>query len=1790
MVSNNGLISRYESNRLIFKEIEKIDGNGNISKGVGWNFGDINTPFGKIYNKKGATKAFEDGIFNQSIARDKQAINDFNKMVNEQNMTVTEAASRMTQASDAARNYCAGLESGTADAEKFAADQEKIRKATQKTQKGFKGLSSSTKAMLGNIGASLAIGFAIHAAGLAWDALNNKFKITPEKKIEAMETAVNKYNDAISQSSENTKTIKSLKDEFNSLSKGVDESGKNIGLSAEQYSRYNEIANQLASISPSIIQGYTAEGNAILDRNTAIEEGIKAQEEYAAAARAAYTSNSTGNDIIEGVQVNYREAIKESRNTLTKVGKAFNDMRTNQAQAAVAGPGQRVGATSSILADYFGYEVDLASASLDELKKIDTEWNSIINAARKNGYSEEIISNAQAEYGALHSSIAEIEQSTQPIFEWLSAVVSQADETGKTIASSIPEGMQAGFQAGLKNIAMSGKSASEMRIDATNLANQLSASYRANVDNVRDIYREAEKAKKDFANEDIDADQANEALATQAERLDKLAEKYKSTDAVLSAFYQNEANNLRDFVANNEHSISNAIGTFDDLISAARNAKSEFDSALEGGDYYTGIEAFNSIYDTMFNGQNNIGNGSLAFWQGAEQLLGTSALKEASYNIGEVKDRLSEIQPLLQGGAQGASLFAEKLLSIGDGKGNILNDYGEVIGQVSDTANGITFDIPRENVAEVARKLGVSSEMLTAMIDSARQFANVDFYNVEEVKKAIQSAAKEQEKALQGSDGTLYMDFAELQSQSGLQGVELDGLIDDLAKVNVNIIDADASAKTLRDTFTNMGNLSNNTLNLDSTIKDFYKLGTSADDLAQMLSTLQHDGVNLGDMGGAESALDYILDKYAELDEVGIEQDPMEQATESVEKLTDSVNVLIETLGGIPPIDIEVNEEKLDKSLGDIEGLKDADKEMVITAVTEYKDDGDLEKLAGTINSLPEEVRPNVVTAVTDAISNIELVDGSLQTLDGKSAYPIVGIVDNASSKLSGIASTLSSIGSTVATAVVNVAKTVTEKTTKASKAKGTPGRRPQTHYPSMASGGTRGRIGPHNKGGLTLTGELGTELAWIPSQGISFLVGQYGPEMVDLPPDAVVYSADETRRILGDTVPLHSYNFGSLANGNVLFGSAGGSATGTIKRYSPSSNSSSKKRKSSSSSSSSSSSESAYEKAKKKLDHELEMGYITEKQYYDRLLSLYNKYKGQLAKEVDDQRAALEDLRKAWVNAYESAKDLLDHQLEMNVISEAQYYEKLKALGDQYYKGRADYANEYRDHLEELKDARKEAYDAQLEDLDKALEKEIITIEQYFSKVQSLQNQYLTGNEMAKEREEALDDMYDQLKDALDNQWDDILQKIDDNELFGVWVENAPEALTLMQDFYDQIANDGRKYFQTQKEYDEYLLELKRDIADAQKDIYKDQQDNLETLLDLVEDMLRQEADDYIEVLRKQEQTFNDLIDKKKEMLQLAEDELALQEELEDGNRQMADIQNQIAILSRDDSRAAKAKIAELQKELANLQRDQNKTIRDETLSKTEDALDKQAEIFEKIIDKQIEVVENWLNNKSAVLETVSIEIANKETNNLLERLVAYNGEFGDALLSTVDKAWKDISTLTKEYGTDINKIVEALQKGIDVNITGGLISSDQTDYAKTQAETKNTPTHHAGIAAGFTGNGADLKQHEVYRLLTDDELVFNREDQMRIASQLQVLDTIKSSYSNLAKNIDSQSVAAMPRAVELTVNAPVTIEGNASPDTIKQLEEFGNSIADATLTKLNDALRVNGVHSRAASNMRKN
>ena len=74
-------------------------------------------------------------------------------------------------------------------------------------------------------------------------------------------------------------------------------------------------------------------------------------------------------------------------------------------------------------------------------------------------------------------------------------------------------------------------------------------------------------------------------------------------------------------------------------------------------------------------------------------------------------------------------------------------------------------------------------------------------------------------------------------------------------------------------------------------------------------------------------------------------------------------------------------------------------------------------------------------------------------------------------------------------------------------------GSSPAPSFGSAAGG--YGQVGPKGKGGLTLTGELGYEIAWIPSENRSMILGANGPQMVNLPGDAVVWTHEQSKKIL---------------------------------------------------------------------------------------------------------------------------------------------------------------------------------------------------------------------------------------------------------------------------------------------------------------------------------------------------------------------------------------------------------------------------------------------------------------------------------------------------------------------------------------------------------------------------------------------------------------------------------------------------------------------------------------------------
>lgn len=106
------------------------------------------------------------------------------------------------------------------------------------------------------------------------------------KLINAQEDAIDKANEAIAKFEEqrnalssNKQTISDISSDYAKLAQGVDSLGKNVSLNTEEYSRYNDIVNQIADMFPQMVQGYTNEGNAIIANKGNIEALTKAYED-----------------------------------------------------------------------------------------------------------------------------------------------------------------------------------------------------------------------------------------------------------------------------------------------------------------------------------------------------------------------------------------------------------------------------------------------------------------------------------------------------------------------------------------------------------------------------------------------------------------------------------------------------------------------------------------------------------------------------------------------------------------------------------------------------------------------------------------------------------------------------------------------------------------------------------------------------------------------------------------------------------------------------------------------------------------------------------------------------------------------------------------------------------------------------------------------------------------------------------------------------------------------------------------------------------------------------------------------------------------------------------------------------------------------------------------------------------------------------------------------------------------------------------------------------------------------
>lgn len=152
-----------------------------------------------------------------------------------------------------------------------------LASATTGAKVATDGLNVSIKSLL----ASNPIGWIMLAISLIPTVINlvGSLHKSNEELIQDAEDLKTSYSNSFTGVAGELSTLRGLEDEFNRLSAGVDDYGNNISLAADDYERYREIVSTILGISPSLVSGYDAEGNAIANKNGLLEKSIELMEE-----------------------------------------------------------------------------------------------------------------------------------------------------------------------------------------------------------------------------------------------------------------------------------------------------------------------------------------------------------------------------------------------------------------------------------------------------------------------------------------------------------------------------------------------------------------------------------------------------------------------------------------------------------------------------------------------------------------------------------------------------------------------------------------------------------------------------------------------------------------------------------------------------------------------------------------------------------------------------------------------------------------------------------------------------------------------------------------------------------------------------------------------------------------------------------------------------------------------------------------------------------------------------------------------------------------------------------------------------------------------------------------------------------------------------------------------------------------------------------------------------------------------------------------------------------------------
>lgn len=227
-------------------------------------------------------------VYNGNLTKSTELQNSYIKSVGGQNQALG--------------NYLAGLNGAKASMGGYIIS---LGAATLKTI----GLQAASIAL--NATLTMGISFAIQGIISGIDYIIHR----NEKLIESANEMTQTYREQSKTLNDNIKSLQGQKDEFERLSKGVDDYGKNISLSSDEYDRYKSIVEEILGYSPELIAGYDEEGNAIAKKNGLIERSIELMKEEQRQKLKEMTTDEKTKTAYKGAKAEYDDA-KNARSKL----------------------------------------------------------------------------------------------------------------------------------------------------------------------------------------------------------------------------------------------------------------------------------------------------------------------------------------------------------------------------------------------------------------------------------------------------------------------------------------------------------------------------------------------------------------------------------------------------------------------------------------------------------------------------------------------------------------------------------------------------------------------------------------------------------------------------------------------------------------------------------------------------------------------------------------------------------------------------------------------------------------------------------------------------------------------------------------------------------------------------------------------------------------------------------------------------------------------------------------------------------------------------------------------------------------------------------------------------------------------------------------------------------------------------------------------------------------------------------------------------------------------------------